>query len=146
MFNSNDIDIRMYCCSILSSESTESLKTYCKLNGIQNINSEFHVTLVNSDIVVEFEPLEYCGVTIPHYNISPAKWTVDGGKEILVLLLNSKWLEYRFKEARDYGATWDHPEYRPHITLSYDIDSSFDIKHLSQINFDIEIESEYCEY
>lgn len=42
----------------------------------------------------------------------------DGGA--VVLLFKSNMLEWRHREMVDAGATWDHPEYQPHITISYD--------------------------
>ena len=42
----------------------------------------------------------------------------DGGAT--VLLFKSSDLEYRHGSFVNSGATWDHPEYQPHITLSYD--------------------------
>lgn len=39
--------------------------------------------------------------------------------EANVLLFSSHHLHWRHKEITDAGATWDHPEYQPHITISY---------------------------
>lgn len=36
-----------------------------------------------------------------------------------VLLFNSSELSWRHEEMKRGGATWDHPEYQPHITISY---------------------------
>lgn len=40
--------------------------------------------------------------------------------EARVLLINSNMLRWRHSEMVEAGATWDHPEYQPHITISYD--------------------------
>lgn len=40
--------------------------------------------------------------------------------EARVLLFNSNMLRWRHDEMVDKGASWDHPEYQPHITISYD--------------------------
>ncbi|MXP42972.1 phage portal protein [Allopontixanthobacter sediminis] len=42
----------------------------------------------------------------------------DGGA--VVLLFNSSTLAYRHEVIKRAGASWDHPEYQPHITLTYD--------------------------
>lgn len=42
----------------------------------------------------------------------------DGGA--VVLLFASNMLKWRHDEMIDKGASWDHPEYQPHITISYD--------------------------
>jgi phage-related protein (TIGR01555 family) len=40
--------------------------------------------------------------------------------EARVLLFNSNMLKWRHEEMRREGASWDHDEYQPHITISYD--------------------------
>lgn len=42
----------------------------------------------------------------------------DGGA--IVLLFSSDDLEWRHKHMIEAGATWDHPEYRRHVTITYD--------------------------
>lgn len=42
----------------------------------------------------------------------------DGGA--VVLLFASNMLKYRHDEMLSEGASWDHPDYQPHITISYD--------------------------
>lgn len=42
----------------------------------------------------------------------------DGGA--LVLLFNSSELSWRHQEMIREGASWDYPDYQPHLTLSYD--------------------------
>lgn len=39
--------------------------------------------------------------------------------ESKVLLFKSSELEWRHQSIREVGASWDHPEYQPHITISY---------------------------
>ena len=39
--------------------------------------------------------------------------------EAKVLLFASSELSWRHQEIRNAGASWDHPEYQPHITISY---------------------------
>lgn len=43
--------------------------------------------------------------------------------EARVLLFNSNMLRWRHNEMVEAGATWDHPEYQPHVTISYDPDA-----------------------
>lgn len=44
---------------------------------------------------------------------------VDRFGDAGVLLFNSSELSWRHEEMKREGATWDHPEYQPHITISY---------------------------
>jgi hypothetical protein len=49
-------------------------------------------------------------------------WNSQSGKKCLVLELNCKQLVDRYKELTDtYGFTSDYPEYKCHITISYNI-------------------------
>jgi len=43
--------------------------------------------------------------------------------EARVLLFSSDELRWRHEHIKEAGATWDHPEYQPHITISYDPDA-----------------------
>ena len=43
--------------------------------------------------------------------------------EARVLLFASSSLKWRHDQFKEVGASWDHPEYQPHITISYDPDS-----------------------
>lgn len=43
--------------------------------------------------------------------------------EARVLLFSAGSLQYRHEQIRECGASWDHPEYQPHITISYDADA-----------------------
>jgi phage-related protein (TIGR01555 family) len=42
------------------------------------------------------------------------------GEGAVVLLFNSNMLQWRHQEMVDKGASWDHPEYQPHITIAYE--------------------------
>ena len=37
-----------------------------------------------------------------------------------VLLFASSSLKWRHEGIKEAGASWDHPDYQPHITISYD--------------------------
>jgi uncharacterized protein len=43
--------------------------------------------------------------------------------EARVLLFSSGSLKYRHEQIIEAGASWDHPEYQPHITISYGADA-----------------------
>lgn len=48
---------------------------------------------------------------------------MDKFGEARVLLFASSQLSWRHEEIKREGASWDHPEYQPHITISYDEDA-----------------------
>lgn len=43
-----------------------------------------------------------------------------GDKGAVVLLFNSSDLSWRHREMRERGASWDWPDYQPHVTISYE--------------------------
>ncbi|WP_406853503.1 phage portal protein [Alsobacter sp. KACC 23698] len=45
----------------------------------------------------------------------------DGGA--VVLLFSSRALQWRHEQFEDAGASWDHAEYQPHITITYELRS-----------------------
>lgn len=84
--------------------------------------------------------------SIDLHNSRFAVWKNYGEEtHCLVLLYQSEWLENRFKLARSLGATWDFPDYHPHVTLSYQVPKDFDIKELEQPDFPFQLEKEILE-
>lgn len=83
---------------------------------------DIHLTLLYSrKFLPNYKPAEMTDMwAYPDgYHIFEGK----DGKNILVLMLKSEDAERRhLKLMADHGATFDYPEYRPHITLSYDME------------------------
>jgi hypothetical protein len=86
--------------------------------------SDMHVTVAFSR-----EPVDWSQLTPDPRDLT----VVEAGREVrqfpprstpngaLVLLFRSAQLEKRWREFRDAGASWDFPEYRPHITITYSV-------------------------
>lgn len=73
----------------------------------------------------------------------------DKTKRCLVLKYECQWLLDRHNELmEEHGATFDYPEYNPHITLSYDVGPDWEMKDAT-VHFKnqkpITIVSEYSE-
>ncbi|MGS1095861.1 anti-CBASS protein Acb1 family protein [Aquamicrobium terrae] len=64
--------------------------------------------------------------------------------EAKVLLFSSSVLSWRHEEMKRNGATWDHPEYQPHITISY-ADDVPDIAGIEPYRGEIELGPEIFE-
>lgn len=72
----------------------------------------------------------YSRVTVPYVAASGSfevatsgeleVWDTKSGKT-LILKLDSEYLAFRHNYAKALGATYDYPDYKPHITLSYDV-------------------------
>lgn len=89
-------------------------------------SSDFHSTLLYSrkhlpdyKAAGKLSPLPVADTTEYKLEIWPSH---SDNKKVLVLKYACEWLESRHKFLMDeHGATWDHPNYKPHITLSYDV-------------------------
>lgn len=61
-------------------------------------------------------------------------FTTEGGNYCLVLELDAPDIVARHKAImEETGASYDHPEYHPHITLSYDVGKDFDLNSLPPV-------------
>nr|WP_289852489.1 anti-CBASS Acb1 family protein [Mesorhizobium liriopis] len=92
--------------------------------------SDLHVTIAYSR-----EKLDWMKVEQDYRDFSgngTGKLTVSaGGPRLMeqfgkatVLLFSSSDLQWRHMAIREAGASWDHEEYQPHITISYEFDGS----------------------
>jgi phage-related protein (TIGR01555 family) len=106
--------------------------------------------VVNADAIIEWAKGQGFKTTLPaddlHVTIAFSRDAVDwmkvgevwdaevkvakGGPRMMerfgdarVLLFASSQLSWRHEEINRAGASWDHPEYQPHITISYDPDA-----------------------
>ena len=84
--------------------------------------SDLHVTIAFSREAVDW--MEVGESWQPKVEVSP------GGPRLMeqfgdarVLLFTSDELKWRHERIKDAGASWDHSEYQPHITISYDPDA-----------------------
>lgn len=97
-----------------------ALSDYARKIGLQNLVVDMHVTLAYSR-----EPVEW---DAPAFQMDPRPLIVSGGTRALrkfdggaiVLELESRALTQRWSQFIMAGASWDYPDYRPHVTLAYD--------------------------
>lgn len=118
-------------------EGTEEKVKYLKNTGIPNVNEDLHCTILYSrKYCPNYKPLDMTdgyyyeeAIAYPdHLDIFKDK----EGKNCLVLILRSGWIVKRHKDLmKEHNATYDFPEYNPHITLSYDI-GDFDYKDIEK--------------
>jgi hypothetical protein len=95
---------------------------------------ELHVTVAYSKAPIsytaigEMKPVE---VTAKHYSF----FTSQNGETVLVLELSSDVLSAKHHWLRDeLGASYDFEEYKPHVTLSYDVGENFDLDSLPPVD------------
>ncbi len=86
---------------------------------------DLHVTITSSR-----DPVDWMAIGAPWYGEADGKMTIAAGGprmmdkfgDALVLLFNSWQLSSRHADMREIGASWDHGDYQPHITIAYNSD------------------------
>lgn len=137
-----------YAGVCFSEKTNKQLEKFCKDHDIPNpvTSSKFHTTLL------------YSRKPLPDYKAAgkydepligkPTNWDVwksQDGANCLILEYSCPKLKKRHnKLMKEHEATYDFPEYKTHVTLSYNIDD-FDIKSLPKFSNNIEIVEEYKE-
>lgn len=135
----------LYVAANYDTATRKAISRYCKDNNIPNPVNEasLHTTIVYSKDPIEFEVNHTVNSVISRTGTFIDCWRTSEG-QCLVLRLFSTYLHDRFNESIRAGASYDYPDYKPHITLSYDI-GDWDFTQLPHIDFDLVIECEYSE-
>ncbi|QPI17879.1 hypothetical protein POP12_087 [Pectobacterium phage POP12] len=127
-----------------SLELVKKLQEKLQLKNPVSLN-KIHTTVVYSrkhvDIFPSLDVYEKASI------VGLDVWDTKYGKTV-VAFLDSPYLHERFNDAMEAGATYDYPDYKPHITLSYDAgnDVFFDFKKYTvQFPIDLFIVSEHTE-
>lgn len=111
-----------------SEETIKSLTALQEKLGVPNPlePSEFHSTLLYSrkhlpNYIAQGELTPVA--TSDTENFTLDVWPSNGGeRNVLVLIYPCEWLQDRWKSlSEEHGATWDFPDFTPHVTLSYDV-------------------------
>ena len=117
---------------------------YQSRNGIPNPVSqeEIHSTIVYSRTPIIWTPAENLDIEVDTTDSIIEIWDTHDSTRCLVWHYYSAYQHRRFKEAMAKGATYDFPEYKCHITLSYDV-GDFDESQLFKPAFNIVLDHEY---
>lgn len=123
--------------------NAETLSNLVELQNKLNLanatpREKMHTTICYSRVYVPYVPSyeTVLASTNNHLEI----WDTKYGKT-LVLVLQSDYLKSRHELSMILGATYDFDEYKPHITLSYDIGETFiDLSKNPDINIVVDAE------
>lgn len=118
---------------------------YQSRNNIPNpvAPGDIHSTVVYSRVPIEWSPAEDLNIEVDTEDSIIEVWdTHEGKSRCLVWHYYSAYQHKRFNEAMAKGATYDFPEYKCHITLSYDV-GDFDEEQLHKPSFNIVLDHEY---
>lgn len=96
---------------------------------------DIHTTLIYSRVkLAELENAET-------YRTLDSKFKVSGfdkfGDALVMLIEAPELVELHESLKKDFGATHDYEDYRPHVTLSYGIDEGFDLNSLNLPSFEL---------
>lgn len=108
--------------------NAKALVAWAKSQGFKSTlpGGEMHVTVAYSRRPVDMFKIgqawtmigESAGVTVSEGGPRAVERLGDQGA--VVLRFSSSNLEARHREICDAGASWDYPEYQPHVTITYD--------------------------
>lgn len=111
----------------LSDESTNQLYKWVKSNNINNPidpklpDNEYHVTIVYSPKGIPEAEGEDIGLPLKAKITGWEIFDAKDGSKCLVGKIDNKSIVDAHKMFREkYGATYTHPSYIPHLTVSYD--------------------------
>lgn len=110
----------------------QQLNDFINNNNIKNPLDvdKIHSTIIYStkyDNIVELGDMMQVPVEIFKFEV----WKTQGGKSALVGKLFAPDLIKRHLELMsNHDLTYDYPEYKPHITISYDVGDDFDVNTL----------------
>lgn len=94
-----------------------------------------HVTLIYSKKPVHLKGRGTLDTPIMAKAKKYSIFTTDGGGYCLVLELDAPEIVSRHKYLMDKtGASYDHDEFHPHVTLSYNVGPGFDLSKLPPVN------------
>ena len=101
--------------------NSAAILAWAKDQGI-TAQDDLHVTITYSR-----DPVDWMKIGAAWYNEPDGKLSIPPGGprmldkfgDALVLLFNSWQLSSRHGDMRELGASWDHGDYQPHITIAY---------------------------
>lgn len=136
-------------------DTVKQLRKFAKDHNIPNRvpHKKFHTTVLYSrKYLPDYKPAgeyEEAMVGKPKaFEIWPSQPDDDGNKShCLVLTYDCPALVKRHEDLMDeHKATYDFPDYKPHVTLSYDVGEGYDLDKLKVSDIDdLKIANEYSE-
>jgi 2'-5' RNA ligase len=112
-----------YASLDLSKKSQKSLLNWLTKQDLPNLvdPEEYHCTIIYSRKAIPEIAKWEIKLPMPVKAIGWKIFPTQDGKKCLVLeVQNSKMNDIHFKAEEELGATWDYPEFIPHITVCLD--------------------------
>jgi hypothetical protein len=136
----------IYVAVKFKKETLDKIDEYQRRNNIPNPvpKEDLHSTIVYSRANIDWIPEERINLKVNTDTSVLETWDTRGGSRCLVWHYYSSFQHKRFDEAMAKGATYDFPEYKCHITLSYDV-GDFNSDDLHKPDFPILLDYEIVE-
>ena len=130
--------------------NADELREWAKSVGFETVPTGLHVTIAYSHTPVDWFKIGEDWTAGPN---EEDKLVIKGGpraieefgKGAIVLQFASTKLGWRHESIRERGASWDFPEYNPHITLSWNKPQGLDITTIKPYNGQIVLGPEIFE-
>jgi HK97 family phage portal protein len=102
-------------------KNTGELRKWAKTQGFASTLSpnDMHVTIAFSRNALDWDEVgdSFDEIRVPAQDGRSVEQLGDEGA--VVIRFDSVELTKRWQQIKDAGASWDHPEYKPHITITY---------------------------
>lgn len=105
---------------------------WAKSQGL-TVVSDLHVTIASSAAAVDWMKMGQPWESKIEVSAGGPRVVDRLGKsgEFIVLLFTANELEWRHQRALDIGASWDFPEYQPHVSLMKDPENTVDVSKIT---------------
>lgn len=127
----------------------KAIRLFTKENDIPNVvpRDKLHTTVLYSrKHLPDYKPLGKLDTPLIGKFKQFDLWKSQDGNQCLVMLFDCTDLVDRHKFLmKEHDATYDYDEYKPHVTLSYDVGENFNLKSLPSYEGPINITEEYME-
>lgn len=141
--NLGDIDKGTYVSVKFSEDTLSAIDDFIGANKIPNAvpSDKIHCTVVYSRVKIPYVTQSIDSVVSTKATTKVFE-TRDGKRALVLALDDAEELSQRHKYASILGATYDFPDYIPHVTVSYDIGKiDFPEGKVVDINFRVVSES-----
>lgn len=129
-------------------KTTQKIVEFQKINNVKNPISQkdLHTTIIFSpDKYILDYPIEK-HLDIKAKVVGFEKWRMNNGNYCLVVLLDCDFLNERFEKlSKQFGIKNPYDEYKPHVTLSYDVPKYMNVSNLKDNIGELRIISEYVQ-
>ncbi len=127
-------------------KTTQKIVEFQKINNIRSPikNSDLHTTIIFSPdkYILDYPVKKHLDIKAKIIGFD--KWRMNNGNYCLVALLDCNFLNERFEKlSKKYGIENPYDEYKPHVTLSYDIPIHMNVSNLKDSIGELRIISEY---